>query len=181
MAAVLPAELRRAFLPLCQRPVEPFHRLVVSLLLGAWTHLFLDSMAHEDGSLAECLPLLQHSINLPGRMSLTGSDLIYGGCTLLGVAWLAAGYWSWLERAAGSPSLTRPWVMRGGAFLFALLILCVAIAGRGDHRLLGAAGLGIISTLLLALFLMGTGWRVMMVCRSRPAASPRAKSLSCSG
>jgi hypothetical protein len=56
IVALLPDGFRQVFLPLCQKPVDSFSRIVVSLLIGAGTHLFLDSIAHENGSLVErCL------------------------------------------------------------------------------------------------------------------------------
>ena len=131
--------------------------IVLSLLIGAWTHLFLDSITHEDGWLVEHLPLLQNSIPLPWKISFKGYDLLYAGCTLFGVAWLAACYWRWLEVAVASPKFTKRWVRWGFAFVFAVLILCLAAAGRGECRLIGDFPLGTITLLLVIVFLVGTG------------------------
>ena len=58
VVSILPARYRPAFLPLCQRPVGSPFVIVVSLLIGAWTHLLLDSITHPDGWLVEHLPVL---------------------------------------------------------------------------------------------------------------------------
>jgi hypothetical protein len=163
VVGLLPARLKQAFLPLCQRPVAAPFPIVLSLLIGGWTHLFLDSITHENGWLVEHLSLLQNSLPLLWKISFKGYDLLYASFTLFGVAWLAVCYWRWLEMAADSPKSTKPWVMRSCAFLLAILILCAATAARGEHRLLGAWDLGIISILLVAVFLVGTGRQIIIV------------------
>ena len=156
VVAILPARLKQAFLPACQRPAGSPFLIVLSLLIGAWTHLFLDSLTHEDGWLVERLPFLQKSAPLIWRSGLKGYEALYAGCTLFGVAWLAVCYWRWLEMAAGLPALTKPWVRRGFSFLFAFSILCAGMAGRGERRLIGGVPLGIITLLLVTAFLLGT-------------------------
>jgi len=156
VVAVLPPRLKQAFLPPCQSPVGSIFSIVFSILIGAWTHLLLDSIAHQDGWLAERLPFLRRSVPLLWKSDIKGYDAFYAGCTLFGVAWLAVCYWRWLEIAVRSPTFTKPWVRWGFAFLFAVAILCVATATRGERRWLGIFPLGIITVSLVAFFLIGT-------------------------
>jgi hypothetical protein len=156
LVALLPGRLKQVFLPPCQKPAGSLFSIVLSLLIGAWTHLLLDSMAHEDGWLAERTPLLQKSVPLPWTSGIKGYDALYAVCTLFGVAWLANCYWRWLERAVGLPTFTKPWVRRGFSLLFAFSILGVAAASRGGRRLIGNFPLAIITLLLVIVFLLGT-------------------------
>lgn len=157
---VLPARYRQAFLPLCQRPVGSPFAILASLLIGAWTHLFLDSIAHEEGWLVEHLPILQSSLPWLGKHTFRVCDVLYAGCTFCGVAWLVLAYLRWLERAAGSPVLTTPGMKWSYAFALASAILFVALASRGAHRPIGLILLGIITVLLVIGFLVVTGWHV---------------------
>jgi hypothetical protein len=156
VAATLPSRLKQAFLPPCQRPVGSLFLIVLSLLIGTWTHLFLDSLSHWDGWLSVHLPLLQDSVPILWRIGFRGYDLLYAGFTLFGIAWLAVSYWRWLEMAVGSPTLTKPWVRWGFAFLLALSILCVVMASRGQRRFIGNFRLGIITLSLVVVFLVAT-------------------------
>jgi hypothetical protein len=156
VVGILPARLKQAFFSLCQRPVAAPFPIVLSLLIGSWTHLFLDSITHEDGWLVEHLPLLQNSVPLMWPSGIKGHDALYAACTLFGVAWLAVCYWRWLEMTVGLPTFTRPWVRWSFAFLFAVSILCVATARRGKRPLIGDFPSGIITLLLVIVFLVGT-------------------------
>jgi len=157
VAAILPAGLRQAFLPPCQRPVGSWFVIVLSLLVGVWTHLFLDSMTHEDGWVVERLPFLRGTLPLIWPGGLAGHEALYMGLTLFGVFWVALSYWSWLEMAVGLPFFTKPWVKRGFSFLFAISVLCVAMSARGERRRIGDSPLAITTLLLLIVFLVGTG------------------------
>jgi hypothetical protein len=88
VASILPARYRPAFLPLCRHPAGSPLAIVVSLLIGAWTHQFLDSITHRDGWVVEQLPMLQSSLPWVGH-ELEFCDLLYAVFTFLGVAWLA--------------------------------------------------------------------------------------------
>src|SRR5882672_2158342 len=56
---ILPPRYRAAFLPLCERPLGSPFVVVISLLIGAWTHLLLDSMTHKYGGIVGHLSSLQ--------------------------------------------------------------------------------------------------------------------------
>ena len=102
VVGILPASYRRVFVPLCQRPAGNPFQIVISLLIGAWTHLLLDSITHPDGWLARRLPVLLAPVLLVGQHRFMACDILYAGFTFAGVAWLAYCYLRWLEKAAGS-------------------------------------------------------------------------------
>ncbi len=156
LVAILPGRLKQAFLPSCQRPVGSLFLIVPSLLIGAWTHIFLDSLTHSDGWMVGHLLFLQKPVPLMWTGGIKGYEALYLGCTFFGVAWVAICYWGWLATAAGSPTLAKPWVRRGFSILFAVVILCAAAASRGQRRLIGDLPLAIITLVLMIAFLAGT-------------------------
>jgi hypothetical protein len=157
VVGILPSSYRRAFRPLCQRPVASPFVIVVSVLIGAWTHLFLDSITHPDGWLVKPLPVLQAPVLPVGQHRLLVCEVLYAGCTFAGVAWLAFCYLRWLEKAAGSPVPTTRGMKWGCALLLASSILFIALASRNPHPLMGIVPAGIIAVLLVIVFLLVTG------------------------
>ena len=157
MVGILPSSYRRVFLPLCQRPAGSLFLIVISLLIGAWTHLFLDSFTHPDGWLVEHLPVLQAPVLPVGQHRLMVCEVLYAGCTFAGVAWLAFCYLRWLEPAAGSPAPTTRGLKWGCALLLASSILFIALASRDAHQLIGIVPAGIMVVLLVIGFLLATG------------------------
>jgi hypothetical protein len=150
---VLPAWYRRAFLPLCERPVGSPLPLAASLLIGAWTHMFLDSLTHDDGWFVGRLPILQSSLFGLANGSFKVCDLLYAGSTLAGVVWVALCYLRWLERIAHPPALTAPGVRWICVLLLGISVLSIAIASHGDHRWVGLIPAGFITLLLVIGFL----------------------------
>jgi hypothetical protein len=59
LAAPLPQHLRESVVGFLGRPACPFPWLVLSLLLGIWSHTFLDSFTHASGWMAARLPALR--------------------------------------------------------------------------------------------------------------------------
>jgi hypothetical protein len=157
VVGILPASYRRAFLPLCQRPAGSPFLIIISLLIGAWTHLFLDSITHPDGWLVEHLPVLQAPVLPVGPHRLMVCEVLYAGFTFAGVAWLAFCYLRWLEKAAGSSVPTTRGMKWGCSLLLASSILFVALASRGAHQLIEIVPAGIIAVLLVIVFLLATG------------------------
>jgi hypothetical protein len=132
--------------------------IVISLLLGAWTHLFLDAITHPDEWMVQRLPVLQDFAPAMGRYRFRFCEILYAGCTFGGVAWVAICYLRWRERAAKSSVVRAPGV--GVQWVWALLLagasLLVAESSRGSHRSIGIYSAGMISLLLVIAFLWGT-------------------------
>ena len=122
----LPARLRRILLPLCQRPLASPGIVVVSLLVGACTHIFLDSLTHKDGWLVGLLPVLQIAAASMGTQTLRIHLVVWYVASFVGVAWLFLVFQRWQEVAAGLSARTSDIVKWGNAVVVALLVLPVA-------------------------------------------------------
>lgn len=173
LVGILPARFRQALLPLCERRAGAPVAAVVSLLIGAWTHIFLDDISYPDGWAMKHLPILQSWVLSVGTYRFGVYDLLYVGCTFGGVAWLACCYLHWLERAAGSVGPTRRGLKWSCALLLGGSILFVATANRGINHSLGMTGVAVITGLLLIGFIIGTG--MPMAAKERGAAKPQPK------
>lgn len=155
LISLLPARLRQALSPLCNRPAGAPVAVVISLLLGAWTHIFLDDISYPDGQVMAHLPILQGCVLSIGAHRFGVPDLLYAVCTFGGVAWLTLLYLEWRETAAGSSRCIGTGLKWTCALLLAGSILFVATASRGNNHLLGMTGLAVSSLLLLIGFLVG--------------------------
>jgi hypothetical protein len=128
--AVVPAR-HEAIRSVLRRPAPTFPVLLISLLIGAWTHILLDSITHTEGWLAQRLGILQWSFPWLDGRSMKVCDLLYYGITFLGVAYLAFCFQQWLENVrdhAPRLTLTSKWAF---AFLFSGLLLIMCASGRG--------------------------------------------------
>lgn len=152
----LPEHFRRIFEPLCLRPAGSFVVMAASLLVGAWTHIFLDSLTHENGWLTMHLPILQATFNA-GIFKMRVCILLYSFSTFAGVTWLALAYQNWLEAAA----VTRCRVSRRfkwmAALLLALMTLLLSLANHDQSSPLELADIAALTAALVALFLVVTG------------------------
>jgi hypothetical protein len=156
LLGVLPAQYRQVFWPFCQQPIGPAPAIVISLLIGAWTHILLDSMTHEDGWLVEHLPVLQGFVPWAGKHGLRVYDVLYYACTFAGVTWVALFYLRWLEKAPGAPAASVPAAKWGWALMLATAALFIAAACRGPHQSLGLIPAGLLTVLLVVAFISVT-------------------------
>jgi hypothetical protein len=128
LARMLPAPYPQALLPLCRRPVGPFWVVVISLLIGAWTHLLWDSFTHTNGWCVQHLPVLRSAvISVDGRTARV-CHLLWYGCSFAGVIWLFLAFEKWKQASvsggAGAPGKA---VLRD-AVLVAVLVLPIELA-----------------------------------------------------
>jgi hypothetical protein len=161
VVGVLPVRYRQVLLPLCQRPIGAPLPLIASLIIGAWTHMFLDSLTHEDGWLAEHLRILQSSLFPVENVSFKVCDLLYAGSTFAGVVWLALCYLRWLEKVSDPPAFTTPGVKWSYALLLAISMLSIALVSRGVHSSLGLIPAGLAIVLLVIGFLEVSGRHII--------------------
>jgi hypothetical protein len=157
MVGILPARYQQALLPLCDRGAGSPVRIVVSLLIGAWTHILLDSVTHEDGWMVEHLPGLRRLLPSFGKEPLPVYDLLYAACTFFGVAWLAHSYLRWLDRIALASRPSRPAGSLCWSLPLAASILVLSLVSRGPHRWIGVITGGIAALMLVLGFLAATG------------------------
>jgi Domain of unknown function (DUF4184) len=153
----LPVRYRRVFDPLCMRPVGSLLTIIVSLLLGAWTHILLDSLTHENGWLVERLPILQMNVAV-GNCQVRLCDVLYAVCTFVGVVYVALAYLNWLERVVG----VSVWIFRGfkwgAALMFAALTLLISFVNHDASSMLGLVAVGVLTAMLVIGFFVVTGW-----------------------
>jgi len=155
VVGVLPAGWRQLLLPLCRQPAGSPFSMVVSLLIGAWSHIILDSIARRAGWSVEPALVLQVSLPWFGKGRFAVYHLLHSAFTFIGVAWLAWSYLGWLERAGGVSAVVPPGVKWVLALLLASAILLIAGFSRGGNQS-GIISGGIITLLLLVAFLWGT-------------------------
>ncbi len=97
----LPSPHRENLFPLCPEFPTGLTRwaiLLVSLLLGTWTHLFWDAFTHEDGWFVVRIPWLQEPVMQLGSTMIFMYLLMQELSTLVGFAILLLAYRSWLRR-----------------------------------------------------------------------------------
>ena len=144
VVAALPDPYRQEFLPLCQRPPGSVAVLAMSIILGAWTHLLLDSLTHKHGWLVEQFVFLKSPAGSIWHRHLRVYHLLWYGCTFGGVLWLGLAYLKWLSGAGGRPlSVGRRLAY---AMSLALLVMPLAVAHHLVHHPLE---LGVVSLAML--------------------------------
>lgn len=153
---LLPDFYRQAISPLCCRPVGLLWTIAVSLLVGTWTHLLLDSFTHGDGWLVEHLPSLQQRLH--GRLfdQFPIFDCLYYIFTFCGSGWLAYAYLRWLEislKPSSEGSMRARWIW---SLLFAGSTLLVARASRSPDQIIGILPTCLIMVLLVVVFVAGS-------------------------
>ena len=96
----LPSPHRQALLPLCPdwpSGMRSWGIILLSLLLGAWTHNFWDAFTHEHGWFVDRIPWLQQPVvqirSTTVHMFLVLQEL----STVVGFAILVIAYWRWLR------------------------------------------------------------------------------------
>ena len=171
---ILPVPYRQLFLPLCQRPASSPCAVIVSLLIGAWTHIFLDSITHPDGWLVGHLAILRGSVPWVGARRLGVYQLLYAAWTFGGVAWLGFSWLSWLEKSPAHRGPMRPGRKWCWALLLASGILLIAEASRGPYQVIGVIPAAIIAVLLLVGFVIAaqSKWKHNAAARRDNAETP---------
>jgi hypothetical protein len=104
----LPSPHRQALLPLCPDFPSGLMRwgiILLSLLLGAWTHNFWDAFTHEHGWFVDRIPWLQQPVLQIGSTTVCMFLLLQELSTVAGFAIVALTYWLWLRRQQVSSSV----------------------------------------------------------------------------
>ena len=134
-------------------PVPPLWVTLLSLLVGAGTHLAWDSLTHKTGWLVQAWPALQVPLfPLMGRL-VKGHHLLWYSCSFGG---LAAVYWAF-DRSARR-NLGHPPLSRNRLALDTVLVAGLALPIAGIHHLLREPLGNILAaslTLFLLLWIMG--------------------------
>jgi hypothetical protein len=143
----LPERRREVFRPLCGRPRASPLVLLVSLLLGSWTHLAWDSFTHKKAWLVLHVPWLRTPIATQGYRTLEVCQVIGLACSIFGVAVLCYAYEKWLM-SSRAVTMTRAAAWRN-ALLAGLLVLPIEILHLLVINALGYALVGVCSLALV--------------------------------
>ncbi len=171
LVRLVPSGHRDALLTLCQQSRPGALTVGLSLLLGSWTHVFLDALTHRDGWIVQHIPPLQRWVQLSGARPLAVCDLVYYALTFFGVAWLAGSYLRWAEAAV--PGATAGCRARKAlcSLGVAAAMLLVSAAGRDPYLRTGDLFSALATLLLVLAFL----WVTDAPLRRRRIASSQAK------
>ncbi len=175
VAKHLPARYRQIIEPFCRRPGGLPLVIALSLLVGAWTHCLLDAVTHRGGWAARHLPLLEAQI-LAGHPLSRVCDLLYAACTLVGVAWLAWSFQTWLERAGAAAGWAFGGFKPAAALLLAALTTALSVVHQRGHPPLGIVPIGVLIATLLVAFVALTG-----LALRRPRRQPPGGTVSPAG
>ncbi len=97
----LPGRQRQALLPLCQSMPTGFSRwaiILVSLLIGVWTHTFWDAWTHDSGWFVLRIPALQRPLFHIGKNLIYLPLFLQVLSTFVGFAILVVAHFLWLRR-----------------------------------------------------------------------------------
>ena len=139
----LPERQRKVFLPFCRRPIGSLLTVIVSLLVGIWIHLLLDSFTHKHGWLTENLPLLQAPMFSIGRYTFKVFNLLWYACSFAGIVWLWLAWEQWRNNLSDPvPQITNRRKIWVKAILAAALMVPIELT---HHLLPGLLGLAIVA------------------------------------
>ncbi|HEX4644227.1 MAG TPA: DUF4184 family protein, partial [Verrucomicrobiae bacterium] len=92
MVERLPERHRRPFLLLCRQPRGPAWMMIVSILIGAWTHSLWDLFTHPHGWVFEHVSMLQAPVVSVGVRTLRVCHVVGSVCTFAGIVFLSAAF-----------------------------------------------------------------------------------------
>ena len=110
-------------------PVKRFSLIVLSVLVGAATHLAWDAFTHRDNWMYEHWAFLRRTVELPGIGGMEMYKLLEYASSAVGLAVVAAWIWHWYRTT--SPEVAPPAETRyaPGMRAFVAVLPVVAIAG----------------------------------------------------
>lgn len=125
-------------LPLPLRTAGQWGRVIVSLIVGAFTHLFWDALTHEHGWFVEALPFLQNHLFTFRHHPFEIYEGLQYASTGAGLIFLAAGYVRFYRKASLHPLPSLP-VISGkvkfllGGFLLTANVVPALIVANSHH------------------------------------------------
>ena len=145
-----PQPHRAALLPACAplpRGLERWLIILLSLLIGVWTHTFWDAWTHDEGWFVKRVPALQQPLFRVGATVVDTPFCLQVLSSFLGLLVLAIAYFLWLRRRP-APSTVDPesdrwryffWAGIATAAVLIGMSLAVYSAGPGQGFLLARA------------------------------------------
>lgn len=169
---LLPANHQKRLIPWLDpfplRTVAQWRLVIVSLVIGAFTHLFWDSFTHSHGWFVEAWPLLQNYIHIYHRHSLPIYDCLQVASAAGGLIFLAASYVWFYQKASVHPLPSALPVipvkvkfMLGGCSIAAAGILATVFANAHPYpridweTLIGRAAMAFLAVFCCEVILFG--------------------------
>lgn len=122
-----------------------------SILVGTWTHDFLDSFTHQGGWLTERLPLLQFSIGSFAGHQVKVYGVLWFFCSFMGIACVVLAFQKWKRSLLGTRTAISPVADWRSALLVASAVLPIELVHRLLNDLAGSVLVSFLSLLLLLL------------------------------
>jgi hypothetical protein len=164
---LLPAPYQRALLPLCARPWGSLWSVLLSLLIGAWSHQLWDSFTHNDGWAVLHLPLLRMELFKALGRTVRVCHVLWYGCSFAGLIWIFLAFERWKRNYVAGGAASSGQVVLRDAVLVALLTLPIELG----HHLIRRNKLGLC--LLAAVCALPVIAIVLRLRNTRRGASPK--------
>lgn len=129
------------------KPLGPPFIVVLSLLVGAWTHLLWDSFTHTSGWFVQKWPILNAPLVLLGSRHIRVCHLLWYGSSFAGLIILFVACDRWQQGFFKGTVATDTRVNWRGALLLAILIVPIEVI---HHLIHGAPGRYLVLALTLA-------------------------------
>ncbi|HZR21735.1 MAG TPA: DUF4184 family protein [Verrucomicrobiae bacterium] len=145
---------REMLRPLLVIKMPPTFPLLLSLAIGVWSHLLLDSFTHSQGWLVRHSALLQTPVFMIYNHAIRVCHLLWYGFSFAGIAWLILATRQWLEdQRTGNEVVKKKWHL-WEALLGAALILPIEII---HHLARSRAALVVVAALSLGCVVVVAG------------------------
>jgi hypothetical protein len=181
IALLLPRQIRERLLPSCEPlaflPAGQSVAILLSLAVGASSHIAWDSLTHANGWVVERVPILSaylwHGVPV--------FKLLQHGSTIGGLSLLLLWFWCWLVRQVPRPELDNPGLSRSWRLGIVVALMATA-CGAGIlvcvpgfdaarwHGLVVRFIIAFITSLLGGALAYSIGYHVLGVSRRRTPA-----------
>lgn len=150
IARLLPASLKDLWLAMWPRQIGTPISILISLMLGIWTHLLWDTFTHNHGWLVEHVKSLQAPVFTFHQRYFRVSHLISYACSVMGVAVLIASAAKWREQSVSSGTRAFTKTERWKLFWIACLALPITAIHHLFNSLAGLCIVAVLSLLMIA-------------------------------
>jgi hypothetical protein len=144
----LPKHYQRAIPPLALWPLGSPFAVIVSLLIGSWTHLLWDSFTHTGGWSVEHVPLLQTALFSVGRHTFRVCHLLWYLSSFVGMLLLFIAYDHWRQTSSSVSSTIPVRANWRNAVLVSVMVLPIEFI---HHLVHGTGGRYLVAALTAAL------------------------------
>jgi hypothetical protein len=175
VARMFPEPYAAALLPLCQRPRSSVPAIVISLIIGAGTHVAWDSFTHNTGWCVENFPVLQTVVLQVGNRTARVCHLLWYGCSFLGVVWLFLVFEKWKQACVHGGAFVLDRAVMRDAALVAILVVPLQLVHHLIHD--QKSGLYVIAA-LCALPAIGIILKMGSARKGAAATPPAAQERS---